>query len=108
MPADDLQLKKGSAEVLVLSALTDGPLHGYEIMKRISALSRGGIHFQAASLYTILARMEGRDWIVGKWVEAGGRRRRYYRLSRAGKQQLAEQRESLRKFISALELVVLR
>jgi DNA-binding PadR family transcriptional regulator len=81
----DRELKKGSAEVLVLALLEDEARHGYEIAKLIEQRSDGALRFHAASLYPTLYRLEQRGLIAGRWVEkAGQRRRRYYRLTPAG------------------------
>src|SRR5213079_78123 len=89
----DRELKKGSAELLILSLVEAQPRHGYELSKLIEARSGGGVSFRIASLYTLLYRLEKRGWIQGRWVEkAGQRRRRYYQLTPAGSAVLAEQR----------------
>src|ERR671939_725342 len=91
----DRELKKGSAELMILSLVEARPRHGYEISKLIEARSGGVVRFNVASLYPLLYRLEERGWIEGRWVEkAGQRRRRYYRLTTAGKKVLAAQRSS--------------
>lgn len=98
--------KKGSADMLVLALLEDRPRHGYEIAKLIEQRSGGVLQFHVASLYPMLYRFEKRGWIQGRWLEkAGQRRRRYYRLTPAGRKILAEQRRDWREFIAALERV---
>ena len=100
------ELKKGSAELLLLSLLEAEPRHGYELQKLIDARSNGVLTFHVASLYPLLYRMEERGWIVGRWVEkAGERRRRFYRLTAAGRQALAEQRAGWREFVTAINRV---
>ena len=82
----DRELKKGSAELLILSLLEDRPRHGYDIGQLITLRSRGTLRFNVASLYPLLYRLEKRSWIRGRWIEkAGQRRRRYYRLTSQGK-----------------------
>jgi transcriptional regulator len=101
---DDLALKKGTAELLVLAQLEYRPSHGYEIAQRIAARSAGAVSFQAASLYPVLYRLERRGLIAGRWVEkAGQRRRRYYRLTAEGRRVLARRRESWDAFIRAIQ-----
>ena len=81
----DRELKKGSAELMVLALLEGRPRHGYEISKLIEQRSQGTVKFHIASLYPLLYRLEQRGWIAGKWVEkAGERRRRFYRLTPEG------------------------
>jgi transcriptional regulator len=100
-------LKKGSAELLLLSLLEDEPLHGYEIAKRIESRSGGRLQFRVSSLYPILCRLEERGWIKGRWVEkAGERRRRFYRLTKKGVGALASQRSTWREYQRAVNLVV--
>ena len=99
----DRELKKGSAELLILSLVEDRPRHGYDIGRLIELRSRGTLRFNVASLYPLLYRLEKRGWIRGRWIEkAGQRRRRYYRLTSAGKRVLAAQREGWRDFVEAI------
>src|ERR1051326_2637530 len=91
----DRELKKGSAELLILALVEARPRHGYEISKLIETRSNGAVKFNVASLYAVLYRLEQRGWIQVRWVEkAGQRRRRYYRLPAAGKKMLASQRST--------------
>jgi PadR family transcriptional regulator, regulatory protein PadR len=102
----DRELKKGSAELLILSLLESRPRHGYEISKLIEARSQGLLRFHIASLYPLLYRLEERGWLQGRWVEkAGERRRRYYRLTPAGRKVLASQRDKWRAFVEAVARV---
>src|SRR6195952_3096924 len=90
----DRELKKGSAELLILSLVEDQPRHGYDLSKLIESRSGGAVKFRVASLYPLLYRLEKRGWIAGRWIEKPGqRRRRYYRLTPAGKKKLAAQRD---------------
>jgi PadR family transcriptional regulator len=102
--SDDLALKKGTAELLVLAQLEGRARHGYEIAQRIAARSDGAVSFQAASLYPVFYRLERRGLIAGRWVEkAGQRRRRYYRLTAAGRRILAQRRKGWSAFIRAVQ-----
>ncbi len=102
----DRELKKGSAELLILSLLEARQRHGYEIRKLIETRSDGVLKFNAASLYPLLYRLEKRGWIEGKWVEkAGQRRRRYYHLTKDGKKVLAAQRSIWESFVAAINRV---
>src|ERR1043166_2342701 len=97
------ELKKGSAEFLVLSLLQHQPRHGYELSKLIESRSRGVLTFHVASLYPLLYRIEERGWIAGRWVEkAGQRRRRYYAITDAGLDVLKAQRRSWGEFVQAI------
>src|SRR5690349_10753231 len=100
LPNGDDELKKGSAELLVLSMLEARPRHGYEISKMIERESRGELSFNVASLYPLLYRLESRGLIEGRWVEKPSqRRRRYYRMTTAGKKVLAAQRRTWQNFV---------
>ena len=99
----DRELKKGSAELLILSLVEHEPRHGYELSKLIDSRSKGAIRFHVASLYPLLYRLEKRGWIEGRWVEkANQRRRRYYRLTAEGRRVLAAQRRNWREFVEAI------
>jgi PadR family transcriptional regulator, regulatory protein PadR len=99
-------LKKGSTEFLILSLLAVEARHGYELQKLIESRSRGVLTFNVASLYPLLYKMEDRGWIAGRWVErAGERRKRYYKLTAAGRSALDAQRASWREFVEAIESV---
>ncbi len=99
-------LKKGSTEFLILSLLAAESRHGYELQKLIESRSRGVLTFNVASLYPLLYKMEDRGWIAGRWVEkAGERRKRYYKLTAAGRAALDAQRASWREFVRAIESV---
>ncbi|HUK31827.1 MAG TPA: PadR family transcriptional regulator [Candidatus Acidoferrum sp.] len=100
------ELKKGTAEVLILSLLENRARHGYEIAKLIEQRSEGVLEFHVASLYPMLYRLERRGWIEGRWLEkAGQRRRRYYKLTAAGRRALPAQRKTWREFIRAIQRV---
>jgi len=102
----DRELKKGSAELLILSLVEARPRHGYEISKLIEERSQGTLRFQLASLYPLLYRLESRGWIQGRWVEkAGQRRRRYYRLTTEGRKVLALQRRGWQQFAEAIRRI---
>lgn len=106
LPPGSRELKKGSAELLILSLVQDQARHGYDIAKLIELRSGGELRFHAASLYPLLYRLEKRGWIDGKWVEkAGVRRRRLYRLTPAGRKMLTAQQEGWKAFVAAINRV---
>jgi PadR family transcriptional regulator, regulatory protein PadR len=97
------ELKKGSAELLILSLLEARKRHGYEISKLIENESDGVLNFNVASLYPLLYRLENRGWIQGRWVDkAGQRRRRYYQLTASGRKVLPAQRSNWKAFAAAI------
>jgi PadR family transcriptional regulator PadR len=102
----DRELKKGSAELIILSILEPRARHGYEISKLIETRSNGHLKFHIASLYPLLYRLEERGWLQGRWVEkAGQRRRRFYTLTPAGRRVLATQRSTWKSFVEAMGLI---
>ena len=102
----DRELKKGAAELLLLSLLDARPRHGYELSGLLEARSAGRLVFHIDSLYPLLYRLEERGWIKGTWVEnAGERRRRFYRLTANGRRVLARQRETWESFVEAVRMV---
>jgi transcriptional regulator len=102
----DRELKKGSAELIILSIVEGRARHGYEMSKLIETRSAGQLKFHVASLYPLLYRLEERGWLQGRWVEkAGQRRRRFYSLTAEGRRVLARQRETWRTFVHAMGLV---
>lgn len=102
-PIIEAAARKGSAELLILAALEDEQLHGYDIAREIARKSGGLLTFHVASLYPLLYKLEDRKWIQGRWVEkAGQRRRRYYKLTAEGRRILAAQRGRWSAFVAAL------
>src|SRR5918992_4528636 len=102
----DRELKRGSAELLILSLLDVRPRHGYDLSKLIETRSGGQLKFHIDSLYPLLYRLEERGWIKGTWVEkAGERRRRFYRLTPTGQRVLLRQRRTWDEFVEAVRLV---
>ncbi len=99
----DRELKRGSAEMLILSLIAERARHGYEILKLLDERSNGVLKFHIGSVYPILVRMEKRGWIRGNWQqEEGARRRRTYRMTRAGRAVLKDQRSLWREIVRAI------
>ena len=102
----DRELKKGSAELLILSLLEAQPRHGYELSKLIHARSGGQLTFHIDSLYPLLYRLEERGWIKGTWIEKPGeRRRRFYKLTAQGNRVLAAQIKTWETFVEAVRRI---
>jgi transcriptional regulator len=100
------ELKKGSAGLLILALLEDRQRHGYEIGRLIETRSQGALSYHIASLYPTLYRLEDAGLVEGRWVEsAGQRRRRYYKLTAAGRKRLASERSVWQNFFLALDRV---
>ena len=104
--APHTELKRGSADLMILAVLEARARHGYEIAKLIDDRSDGVLRFHVGSLYPMLYRMERRGWIHGSWVEkAGQRRRRYYKLTPEGRKVLVSQRAEWQALFAALSNV---
>jgi len=96
-------IKRGTAELVVLSILRGGALHGYEIARRIEQETKGSLRFTLAALYPMLYRLEKQGWIRGNWeTSPTGRRRRCYRLTSAGKKKLSPLRREWSELFAAL------
>src|ERR1051325_6429070 len=95
--------QKGSAEMMLLALLEDRARHGYELAKLIESQSDSRLQFHVASLYPMLYRLERKRLVEGRWVEkAGERRRRFYKLTAAGRRALADYRRTWREFVTVL------
>jgi len=89
--------------MIVLALLEGRARHGYELAKLIESQSESKLQFHVASLYPMLYRLERKGLVEGKWVEkAGERRRRFYKLTPAGRQALAVHRRTWREFVAVL------
>jgi PadR family transcriptional regulator, regulatory protein PadR len=104
--ASQVEWKKGSAELLILSLVEARPRHGYENSKLIEQRSGGTIRFRVASLCPLLYLPERCGWLCGRWVEKSGqRRRRYYRLTRQGCSVLASQLRGWHEFVVGINRI---
>jgi transcriptional regulator len=100
------ELQRGSSEMILMSLLEARARHGYELAKLVEIQSDMLLQFQVASIYPMLYRLEKKGLVEGKWVEKPNeRRKRYYKLTRAGKQALAEQRRTWKEFVHALNRI---
>jgi len=100
-------LKRGSMELLILSALDGATRHGYEIGKLLEHRSGGKLEFKVSTLYTVLYRMEDNGWIKGRWVEKEGERRRcFYTLTPEGEVALEVQRKEWKDFAKVVNAVI--
>jgi PadR family transcriptional regulator PadR len=93
MPAR-LDLLQGTLDLLILKAVSLGPLHGYGVLLRIQQISGGRLEIQQGSLYPALYRLEHQGWIASEWGESDNNRKaKYYRLTPAGRRQLRSETE---------------
>jgi len=87
-------LVAASATPLVLAILAEGDSYGYAIIKRVTELSGGHLQWTDGMLYPVLHRLERQGYVAAKWrASENGRRRKYYRITKEGRSQLAAQRE---------------
>ena len=92
--AKPLDLLQGTLDMLILKAVSLGPLHGYGILLRIQQISKDRLEIQQGSLYPALYRLEDQGWIASEWGESENKRKaRYYRLTAAGRRQLQAEAE---------------
>jgi transcriptional regulator len=89
-----LDLLQGTLDLLILKAVSLGPLHGYGVLLRIQQISAGRLEIQQGSLYPALYRLEHQGWISSEWGESDNKRKaKYYRLTPAGRRQLRTEAE---------------
>jgi len=107
MPVSKSDLLQGTLDLLILKTLALGPLHGWAVSKRIQQMSRDALTVNQGSLYPALYRLEDRGWISGADREsAEGRRIKLYKLTAAGRRQLADEVDAWRAFAVAINLVI--
>lgn len=93
--AKHLDLLQGTLDMLILKAISLGPLHGYGILLRIQQISGDRLEIQQGSLYPALYRLEHQGWIASDWGESENKRKaKYYRLTATGKRQLQKETEN--------------
>src|SRR4051812_8716476 len=107
MAFDKADLLQGTLSLLILRTLRAGSLHGWGISKRIRLASSDVLQIQQGSLYPALYRLEEQGWIKAEWgISDEGRRAKFYKLTAAGKKQLAEEQATWRLFTNAVEQVL--
>jgi PadR family transcriptional regulator PadR len=100
-------LLQGTLDVLVLKTLANGAMHGWGISQRIQQLSEEVLSVNQGSLYPALHRLEEKGWIGAEWGSSeNNRRARFYRLTRPGRRQLAEETENWERFVAAVGRVL--
>jgi transcriptional regulator len=106
--SDDIpELLPGTLYMLVLRALSRGPLHGYAIARRIKDTSANALEIEDGSLYPALNRMLVKGWLKAEWgTSENNRRARFYRLTAEGKQQLERETKGFEKLVLAIQRVM--
>jgi len=103
----DIELLPGTLYLLILRTLSAGPLHGYAIAKRIKDASRDGLQIEDGSLYPALNRMLVKGWLASEWgVSDNNRKARFYKLTPAGRKQLAAEAGDFDRLVRAIQLVM--
>ena len=103
----DTELLQGTLDLLILKAVSLGPLHGYGVLLRIQQISRDKLQIQQGSLYPALYRLEHQGIIASEWGESENKRRaKYYRLTAAGKRRLQQELAYWQRLSEAIGLVV--
>jgi PadR family transcriptional regulator PadR len=101
------ELVPGTLEMLVLTTLTRGPIHGYGIAQRIQHLSGDVLTIEEGSLYPALQRLLRKGWVTAEWGVTGlNRRARFYTLTREGRKQLGAEVDEFRRVMKAIERVL--
>jgi PadR family transcriptional regulator PadR len=104
---DRTDLLQGTLDMLILKALSLGPMHGYGVGQRIMQLAEDLLRVEEGSLYPALYRLEERGWITSEWgTSDNNRRARFYRLTRTGRKQLQLEEENWERFVLAIGKVM--
>ncbi len=103
-----LELMQGTLDMLILRTLALGPAHGHEIAKHIQRTTEDVLQVEHGSLYPALHRLERKGWVSAKWeTPKGGKREfKYYRLTPAGKKQLANEHSKWRRLVASIGRVM--
>jgi PadR family transcriptional regulator PadR len=106
-PDPKSDIPQGTIDLLVLKAVSLGPLHGYGIAQRLQQLSRDVIQVQQGTLYPALHRLENRGWLSAEWKESDtGREAKFYKLTRKGRKQLSAEQASWQRLSDAVGLIL--
>ena len=107
MKTSQTDLLQGTLDLLVLKTLQPGPTHGWDIAQRIQQVSGEVLRVGQGSLYPALHRMERQGWIASEWgASEANRRAKFYRLTAAGRKQLAAETEAWQRFVGAVALIL--
>lgn len=103
MTTRELDLLQGTLDVLVLRALSFGPMHGYAVARFIAEGSGGAFRILDGALYTALHRMEERGWVQSEWGRSEkGKRAKFYRLTAAGRKALRSEEQRWSAYVAAV------
>jgi len=103
----DLDLLRGTLDVLVLKTLTGGPMHGYSVARWIKAASEDALLVEEGALYPALHRLERKGWIEAEWgLSANNRKAKFYRLTTRGSRALEAETSSWGRYVDAVAKVL--
>jgi DNA-binding PadR family transcriptional regulator len=97
------ELLRGSLDLMILSALAEGPMYGYLIQKRLAEASRDAVKLQAGTMYPLLHRLESDKLIRSRWESSTGRSRKWYELTAAGNKRLHQQAYEWHSYVACLK-----
>ena len=105
---DRVELLQGTLDMLILRTLLFGPAHGHQIAKHIQRSTDNVLQVEHGSLYPALHRLERKGWVAAKWETAEGQKRefKYYRLTPAGKKQLAAEESKWKQLVHSISRVM--
>ena len=107
MPSKQLELIKGTLDILIMKTLSWGPLHGYAISRSIRAQTEEALHVEEGALYPALRRLEKKGWLEGEWGQTEtGREARFYRITPAGSAQLDRGLSDWSEYVEAMSRVL--
>lgn len=106
MDALNPELVRGSIDLMVLTALSDGAMYGYLIQQRLRETSGELVDLKAGTLYPILHKLDQDKYVRSKWDDSTGRRRKWYELTAAGRKQLMRRAEQWRDYVACLQNIL--
>ena len=107
MPPKPVDVLQGTLDMLILKAISLGPLHGYGVLLRIEQISNSAFQIPQGSLYPALYRLEHKGWIEAEWGESDNNRKaKYYSLTAAGRKQLRAETEQWSRLSDAIATVL--
>jgi len=106
MPSPRFPIPQGTLDMLILQILSLEPTHGYGIAQRLEQISKSVVQVNQGSLYPALHRLEQKGWLQAEWKESEtGREAKFYSLTRTGRKQLAEEKDSWSRLATAVQLI---
>ena len=107
MPPSEMDVRQGTVDLLVLKALTWGPMHGYSILASLRRATGGELRLEDAALYPALHRLEARELVEAEWgLSENNRRAKFYRLTTRGRAALRKEAESWTRYVGLVARVL--